>query len=106
MANFDLEEMSLAELKQLKKEVDKAIDTFEGRRKVEARAKVEAVAKNLGYSLAELVDSDLKRSRPSALPRYQHPNDATITWSGRGRRPRWFTDALSTGKASEDLLIH
>ena len=27
------------------------------------------------------------------------------TWSGRGKRPRWFEAALSAGKTPEDLLI-
>ncbi len=27
------------------------------------------------------------------------------TWSGVGKRPNWFKDALAAGKAAEDLLI-
>jgi len=27
------------------------------------------------------------------------------TWSGVGKRPNWFKDALASGKAAEDLLI-
>jgi DNA-binding protein H-NS len=29
--------------------------------------------------------------------------DGTNTWSGRGRRPQWFNDALAAGKTAEEL---
>lgn len=50
--------MSLSELKIMQKDVAKAIATFEDRHKVEARAKVEALARDLGYSLAEFVGTE------------------------------------------------
>ncbi|MGY6697072.1 MAG: H-NS family nucleoid-associated regulatory protein [Roseinatronobacter sp.] len=28
-----------------------------------------------------------------------------VGWSGRGRKPRWVVDALSSGKTLEDLSI-
>ncbi|KQP15570.1 H-NS family nucleoid-associated regulatory protein [Pseudorhodoferax sp. Leaf265] len=27
------------------------------------------------------------------------------TWTGNGKRPRWFLDAIAAGKTAEDLLI-
>jgi DNA-binding protein H-NS len=49
MADFDLEALSLTELKKMQKDIAKAISTFEDRQKAEARAKVEAFARDLGY---------------------------------------------------------
>jgi DNA-binding protein H-NS len=40
MADYDLEALSLSELKKMQKDVGKAIFTFEVRQKAEARAKV------------------------------------------------------------------
>ena len=51
-AAFDLDVLSLSELKKMQNDVAKAIATFEDRHKVEARANVEASARDLGYSLA------------------------------------------------------
>ena len=51
-AAFDLDVLSLSELKKIQNDVAKAIATFEDRHKVEARANVEASARDLGYSLA------------------------------------------------------
>ncbi|MGR3365902.1 MAG: H-NS histone family protein [Sagittula sp.] len=102
MASFNLEEMSLDELKKLEKEVGKAIKTFESRRKAEARAAAEAAAREKGFSLAELAE-DLKATKTA--PKYRHPENPELTWTGRGRKPSWFIDALAAGTPAEDLLI-
>jgi DNA-binding protein H-NS len=105
MADYDLEALSLSELKKMQKDVAKAISTFEDRQKVEARAKVEALARELGYTLAELVGTETKSSRSPAAPKYRHPDNPTITWSGRGRNPQWFVEVLTAGKTASDLTI-
>jgi DNA-binding protein H-NS len=51
---------------------------------------VEAFAHDLGYSLAELVGTETKASRAPAAAKYRHPENPTLTWSGRGRKPQWF----------------
>ena len=103
MADFDLEALSLSELKKMQKDIAKAISTFEDRQKAEARAKVEAFARDLGYSLAELVGTETKTARAPAPAKYRHPENPAATWSGRGRRPQWFVDALAVGKSKDDL---
>ncbi len=87
MADFDLEALSLGELKKMQKDVAKAIATFEDRQKAEARAKVEALARDLGYSLAELVGTETKSSRAPAAAKYRHPENSAITCSDWGRKP-------------------
>lgn len=42
-----------------------------------------------------------KAGKPAPVVRYR--DDAGHTWSGRGRRPGWFTAALAAGKKAEDL---
>ncbi len=105
MADYDLEAMSLDELKKMQKDVAKEISTYQDRQKAEACAKVEAVARELGYSLAELVGIDSKPKRIPATPKYQHPENLAVTWSGRGRKPQWFVDALAAGTPAGDLEI-
>ena len=106
MADYDLAARLLSELKKMQKDVAKAISTFEDRQKAKARAKVEALARDLGYSLAELVGTETKSSRASATAKYRHPENPAATWSGRGRKPPWFVDALAVGTTTGDLEIH
>lgn len=63
MADFDLEALSLGELKKMQMDVAKAISTYQDRQKAEACSKVEYLARDLGYSLAELVGTEMKSSR-------------------------------------------
>ena len=79
MADCDLEALSLCGLKKMQKDVTKAISTYEDRQKVETRAKVEALARDLGYSLAELVGSETKSSRAPAAAKYRHPENPALT---------------------------
>ena len=105
MADFNLEALSLKELRQLQKDLAKAISTYEDRHKAEARAKLEAIAKEMGYSLAELIGVEVKTTRAPAVAKYRHPENAALTWSGRGRKPQWFVAALTSGKSADDLAI-
>jgi|SRR6056297_957359 len=102
MGNPDLNALSLKELRQLQKDVARAIDNYEERQKAEARAKLDAMAQELGYSLAELAPSSKSGGK---IPKYCHPDDPRLTWTGRGRKPRWFTDAIAAGHTPDDMLI-
>ena len=105
MVDLNLEGLSLSELKKIQKDVAKAIFTFEERKKAEDRAKAEALARELGYSLAELVGTETKSTRVPKAAKYRHPENPALTWSGRGRKPQWFVEALESGKTASDLAI-
>ncbi|MBR9765323.1 MAG: H-NS histone family protein [Rhodobacteraceae bacterium] len=104
LPDLDLNALSLDELKQLEKDLAKAIKGYDERRKAEARAALEAKAGELGYSLADLVAPGSSK-KPRLPAKYRNPEDPTQTWSGRGRRPQWVSDALDAGKSLEDLAI-
>ena len=101
----DLSELSFNELKKLEKEIPKVIERMADRRKQEARLELEARAKELGYSLPELLNVPARRKGKVVGPKFVHPDDPTTTWSGRGRKPKWYVAALASGKKPEDLAI-
>jgi DNA-binding protein H-NS len=106
MADINLDTLSLSELKALQKSVAKAIDGFSSRKKTEAMVALEERAKELGFSLAELTGA--KKPRKSSAPvgaKYRHPENAAVTWSGRGRQPGWFRDAVLAGKKPESMAV-
>ena len=35
----------------------------------------------------------------------KYEDGAGHTWTGRGKRPRWYLDALTAGKSPDDLLV-
>lgn len=101
----DLSQMSLDELKKLHRDVEKAINTYKEREKIAALAEVESLAREKGFSLAELLKATGKKSRSGLPPKYVNPEDPSQTWTGRGRRPKWVEAALANGKSLKDLAI-
>lgn len=102
---FDLDDLSLTELKALRARVDRAIATFEERKMKEALVELEETARKMGYSLAALTALSAAKPRKAVAPKYANPANAGETWTGRGRKPRWVEAALAEGKSLEDLAI-
>lgn len=106
--DIDLNVLSLRELKELNARVTKAINGYEERKKKEALSELEDKARSMGYSLAELLEGqDVKvaRKRTPSQPKYANPANPSDTWSGRGRKPTWFIEALAAGGSPEDFAV-
>ena len=103
---IELDHLSLKELKDLQAQVARAIASFVDRKKKDALAELENKARELGFSLAELTGvAPAPRKRTAAGAKDANPANSADTWSGRGRKPRWFAEALASGKTPDDLLI-
>ncbi|TWI33333.1 H-NS family nucleoid-associated regulatory protein [Paracoccus sulfuroxidans] len=101
--NIDIDAMSLRELRDMRNKLDKAISTYEERRRREALAAAEHAVREFGFNLSELTGG--KAGRSKVAPKYAHPEDASLTWTGRGRKPRWIQEHLDAGKSLDDLEI-
>ena len=97
--------LSLKELKDLQSQVAKAIATFEDRKKKVALLELQEMARVKGFTLEELTGVSVVRRRSPAVAKYANPADASDTWSGRGRKPRWFVQALASGRTPEDMSL-
>lgn len=86
-----VERMTLKELRQLEDRVRAAIVAREQQDRTDLRNKVVALAEKAGVTVAELFGRG--RKRRSAGVKYRHPKDPSLTWSGRGRRPKWLVEA-------------
>lgn len=103
---MDLHAMSLEELKQLKKDIQKAIDSFEARQLAEARAKIEDYAREMGVKLEDVMGMSGKgKSKTQGVPKYRHPDNPALTWTGKGRKPNWFKEAIEAGMSEDALKI-
>jgi DNA-binding protein H-NS len=101
--NNDLKNMTLPDLIKLQRDVQDAIETFTERAKRDAIAKLEECAKELGFSLASLLGVYAPKAKKPVIAKFAHPDDPTITWSGRGRKPAWFSQAVASGNTTESL---
>jgi len=76
-----------------------------------ARAEIERIAREAGLSVADLMaQAGVKAvkpvsTRPPVAAKYRNSEDASQTWTGRGKRPRWLADAVAAGATLESFLI-
>lgn len=103
--DFDLDDMELEQLRNLKRQVDRAISAYDDRRRRAALAAADEAARQHGFSLAELNVGRKTRARMSGPVTYANPDDRSQIWSGRGRRPAWFQAQLAAGRSKEDMKI-
>jgi DNA-binding protein H-NS len=50
--------------------------------------------------------SHAPRPYPQVFPKYRNPAEPSETWAGRGKKPRWLTAQLKSGKRIDDFRIH
>ena len=99
-----LKGLSRGELLNLQKRVEKALIRLQKADKKKALAAAQAAAKQHGFSLDELTTGGAgngrkaKKTSVKGVPKYAHPKDPSITWTGKGRRPQWIVDAMDKGK--------
>ena len=105
MADLNLDKMSRDELKQIRKNIDNALKTYDDRQRKEALAAADAAAREKGFSLAELTGGPESKSRKPSPPKYRHPENHSLTWSGRGRQPGWYKELVAAGTPEKDLII-
>jgi len=103
--------MSSKELKELLGDVKKALKNAEKRDRREALKAAELAAAEFGFSLSELSDSGKKGRKASSgsgaisAPKYANPNDASMTWTGKGRQPNWYREAIASGMSPAEMEI-
>ena len=106
---MDLHALSLEDLKKLRSDVEKAISTLEIRRKKEAYDAARAAVAEFGFSLDDIIGDQARkgkaRSKTVGVPKYAHPENPDLTWTGRGRRPKWVDEHEAAGGSLEDLAI-
>lgn len=74
----------------------------------EVREKVLNIIKEEGFTFDDIFGARAPRKTRrtgTVAPKFQNPADPAQTWSGRGKRPRWFNDALAAGKSEDELRI-
>ncbi|MCF7971488.1 MAG: H-NS histone family protein [Methylococcaceae bacterium] len=101
-----LDSLSVTELQQMKKNVEIALKEKQDRERKEVYAQIRALAASVGATV-EIFDTKEKtvRKNGKVAPKYRNPDDADITWTGRGVMPKWMRALLEAGRDKSDFLI-
>lgn len=107
---INLDALSPAELQALIKSAEAQMQSARKNHIQEVRTKVDALLRGAGLTLDEVYPrrggQGGKGPKAAVAPKYRNPENPAQTWSGRGKRPLWFSDALKKkGVTADSLLI-
>lgn len=108
---MDLKEMTFDQLAELKKSVEAEMQLVIEEEQNALQAKMAAMGiqvarphTNGGPPPYSATPSQAKEKKKAPI-KYQHPLDSTLTWSGRGLKPKWLNAEIEQGKTVEDFRI-
>ena len=102
---IDLKNLNHNQLGDLIERAQKRQHELAREKAIKLREKINTMVKAEGLALEDVIGRGGARTRRKVKPKYRNPADPSQTWSGRGKRPRWFHAALAGGKKEKDLLI-
>lgn len=99
--SIDFNSLSASDLKELVRRAEAATTIAAQRAKAEAKTEILAVLSKHSLSptdLAEMFGISMLKTGPSSrkkpAPKYFNPADPSVTWTGRGKTPKWCTPKL------------
>lgn len=105
---MDLSALDFAELLQLKNDVDVEVRRREVEEKAKAKKQILEIAKAYGFSVEDVLGGKTVPTASGRKPvevKYRHPNDESLTWTGRGRKPLWVVALLDSGIELDSLRV-
>jgi DNA-binding protein H-NS len=105
------EKRNLEEMIEAQKQLAKDIKLAQSQALRDIKTRLVAELKAKGFTVDELFKIMMPKSasqttpKTKAAPKFQHPEDAEKTWSGRGKKPKWVTEYVDGGGKLESLLI-
>ena len=102
----NIDKLSYRELLDLENRISVAIEAKRQAEKANLKLKLAEMAADSGFNLDDLIGSNKGgRKGGKVAPKYRHPQNPTMTWTGRGRQPLWLVDELKKGKKLESFAI-
>ena len=102
----DYQELSEIELKEVIDNAAKALKVRQESKRKETIAQIKELAASIGVAV-EIHEGEKKSSRKGVkVPiKYRSPDDASLTWSGRGMTPKWLQFLLDAGHEKAEFEV-
>ncbi|AWL27869.1 DNA-binding protein [Acinetobacter defluvii] len=105
----DISNLSVEELERLTAQAEALIESKKDQKIEDAYNKILEIAESAGLTLEQFIEygshKRKKTTRKAVEPRYRNKNNASETWTGRGKQPRWLVAEIEKGAKLEDFLI-
>ncbi|MEZ5476604.1 MAG: H-NS histone family protein [Thiolinea sp.] len=101
MTDLNLHGLSVQELENLKNGIDGMIEHKRVSELLALRDKVDELVDDSPFTLEEVLEA--RKFRKPVPPKYRSPDDPSLTWTGRGRQPKW-VEAYVNGGGDLDAI--
>ncbi|MEX0758907.1 MAG: H-NS histone family protein [Tistlia sp.] len=103
MPSINLDKMSVKELNELIANAQASIAKKQKEERKTALKDARNAAAKWGFDLDDLVggakkSAGRKTGKRQLKPKFRHPENPDLTWSGVGRKPKWVLEAEAAGK--------
>jgi DNA-binding protein H-NS len=103
MKPYDLKSMSVDELWSLRAQLRSVLAGKISAEKAQLDQRLRQL--RMGAVPRHTKMSHAPRHYPQVFPKYRNPAEPSETWAGRGKKPRWLTAQLDSGKRIDDFRI-
>lgn len=102
----DFSNLSEAELQTVINKAEQALKDKQIQKRKEVIAQINELAASIGVTvnINEGSRKSLRKSKKIAA-KYRNPEDASMTWTGRGLAPKWMQALLDADHDKTDFLI-
>ncbi len=106
-----LNKLSSIELAELRAQLEQRQVELQKQTLEVLREKVFAMIEKEGLTIDQVFGSRTKGRQPARTTnalvpkKYRNPKSPHQEWSGRGRQPAWFAEAIASGTKEKSLLI-
>jgi DNA-binding protein H-NS len=109
---IDIKNMTRKELEKLGSDVEKALVKLQKKDLKKVRLEMDKLAAAHGVTVADVMGGNAPapakkavKAKAKSVPKYANPRDSSQTWTGKGRQPVWFKDAIAAGKSPGSMAI-
>ena len=105
---IDLSLIPVPQLQELLQTIPAEITRREVQEKNEVLNELRNIAKSRGYAIEDLLGKEVPKAAATSgkvKPKYRHPENATLEWTGRGKKPKWVQAWLDANGTIDQLLI-
>ena len=103
---IDLKNKTPEELQKIIAEAQTQLEEIQRGKYKEVVAQIKELAASIGVTVEIQEGSKKANKNVSSVPaKYRHPDDHSITWTGRGMTPKWLKALIDSGHSKEEFLI-
>ena len=101
----DLSDATLLELIEAGDALQSAIEKRQAAEEKTAIRQIQELAKMYHLDIQDVLQGTTKTKRKPVKPKYQHPDNPQLIWTGMGRVPGWVSQLIQSGVDRETLRI-